>query len=87
MCASSFYILRELVFLSYFCDGYGVVFVFVAVGDVTWWCDDVIRWCDEVTWWYVTLDCAMFSLMSVKDLPRDPSFSSKCTSFSQLIYL
>jgi len=90
MLPNSFYILRELIFLSYFCEGYGVV-VFVAGDgddddDVTWCRDDVTWFRDDVTWCcgVVTLDCAMFSLISDEHLPRDIPFRSKCLSFSQI---
>ena len=73
---NSFFILRELLFLSYCCcAGYGVVVVFVVV--VTWWCCDDVTWCcDDVTWGLdaVTLDSTADYLDT--QIPRDLSLSS-----------
>ena len=72
---NSFFILRELLFLSYCCcAGYGVV-VFVVI--VTWWCCDDVTWCrDDVTWGLdaVTRDSTADYLDT--QIPRELSLSS-----------
>ena len=90
MVPTSFYILRDLVFLTYFCEGYGVdVHVFVAGGGRHGGGGDNDEIDDDVggggTWFrgVVTLDCTIFPLvMSDEHLPRDPVLSSKCLLLS-----